>query len=153
VVLPNAFSFVGVIAMLYGWRRRKPDDRLPSAPVLNSIRAGIRYARHAPALRALLVRTVLFVPFASALWALLPVLARHEMGFDSVQYGILFGCLGAGAVVDAIVLPELQRRFCKDMLSGAFVRRRGIDLGACGHSALTLERRRGVGLGALGSLA
>jgi hypothetical protein len=85
--------------------------------VFSSIRAGIRYARHAPALRAVLVRTTLFVPFASALWALLPVLARHEMGLDSVGYGILFGCLGAGAVAGAIILPEIQRRFSKDSLA------------------------------------
>lgn len=116
VFLLNAVSFLSVIVVLYSWRRTKPD-RVPPEPVLNSIRAGIRYARHAPALRAVLVRTVLFVPFASALWALLPVLARHEMGLDSVGYGILFGCLGAGAVAGAIVFPEMQRRFSRDLLA------------------------------------
>lgn len=113
----NAVSFLSVIAVLHGWRRTKPNNRVPPEPVLSAIRAGIRYARHAPALRAVLVRTGLFVPFASALWALLPVLARHEMALDSVGYGILFGCLGAGAVAGAIVLPKMQRRFSKDWLA------------------------------------
>jgi MFS family permease len=118
VFLLNAVSFSSVIAVLYAWRPPKSNKPVPSEPVLNSIRAGIRYARHAPALRAVLVRTGLFIPFASALWALLPVLARHEMGIDSVGYGILFGCLGAGAVVGAIVFPVVQRRFSKDSLVG-----------------------------------
>jgi MFS family permease len=59
----------------------------------------------------------LFVPFASALWALLPFLARHELRLDSVGYGILFGCLGVGAVAGAIVLPRAQRRFSRDSLA------------------------------------
>jgi len=117
VFLLNALSFLSVIAVLYRWRRTKRDNRVAPEPVFSSIRAGIRYARHAPALRAVLVRTALFVPFASALWALLPVLARHEMGLDSVGYGILFGCMGAGAVAGAIYLPEMQRRFSKDSLA------------------------------------
>jgi len=117
VFLLNALSFLSVIAVFYRWRRTKRDNRVAPEPVFSSIRAGIRYARHAPALRAVLVRTALFVPFASALWAWLPVLARHEMGLDSVGYGILFGCMGAGAVAGAIYLPEMQRRFSKDSLA------------------------------------
>ena len=116
VFLLNALSFLSVIAVLYGWCRTKRDNRVAPEPVFSSIRAGIRYARHAPALRAVFLRTALFVPFASALWALLPVLARHEIGLDSVGYGILFGCLGAGAVVGAIFLAKMQRRMTKDSL-------------------------------------
>lgn len=113
----NAVSFLAVIAVLCRWHRARPVGKAPVEPVLSAIRAGIRYARHAPALRAVLARTGLFVLFASALWALLPVLARHEMGVDSTAYGILFGCLGAGAVAGALVLPGLRRRFSMDGLS------------------------------------
>jgi len=88
VFLLNAVSFASVIAVLYAWRPPKSNKSVPSEPVLNSIRAGIHYARHAPALRAVLVRTGLFVPLASALWALLPVLVRHEMGIDSVGWDL-----------------------------------------------------------------
>ncbi|MBI2532690.1 MAG: MFS transporter, partial [Deltaproteobacteria bacterium] len=116
VFLLNAVSFLSVILVLYGWRRRPQSRRVPRERVPSAIRAGIRYARHAPALRAVLVRTGLFVLFASAPWALLPVLARHELGLDSVGYGILFGCLGTGAVAGALLLPELRSRFSTDAL-------------------------------------
>ena len=116
VFLLNAASFLSVMVVLYGWRRPGQHRPAPEEGVLGAIRAGIRYARHAPALRAVLIRTVLFVPFASALWALLPVLARHEMGLDSFGYGILFGCLGIGAVGGAMLLPLLRSRFSTDSL-------------------------------------
>ena len=117
VFLLNAVSFLSVIAVLYGWRGSKRENRVMPEPVLDSIRAGIHYARRAPALRNVLVRTTLFVPFASALWALLPVLARHELRLDSVRYGILFGLLGGGAVLGAVFLPAIQRRLSKDSLA------------------------------------
>ncbi len=122
VFLLNAVSFLSVMFVLYRWRRAAQDSPAPAEPVMSAIRAGIRYARHAPALRAVLVRTGLFVLFASALWALLPVLARHEMRLDSIGYGILFGCLGAGAVVGAILLPAMRSRVSMDsLLAGATI--------------------------------
>jgi MFS family permease len=117
VFLVNAVSFLFVIAVLYSWRRKQSPSRVPAEPVFSATRAAIRYARHAPALRAVLIRTALFVPFASALWALLPFLARHEMGLDAVGYGVLFGCLGAGAVTGAGILPKMQQRFSRDSLA------------------------------------
>ncbi len=116
VFLLNAISFLSVILVIHGWRRRPQSRRVPRERVPSAIRAGIRYARHAPALSAVLIRTGLVVPFASALWALLPVLARHEMGLDSIGYGILFGCLGTGAVAGAVLLPQLRRRYSTDSL-------------------------------------
>lgn len=116
VFLLNALSFLSVLFVLYRWHRVVRNDSAPVEPVVSAIRAGIRYARYAPALRAVLVRTGLFVLSASALWALLPVLARHEMGLDSIGYGILFGSLGAGAVAGAVLLPAMRSRFSMDSL-------------------------------------
>lgn len=116
VFLLNALSFLGVLLVLCRWRERVPRRAGPREHVLSAIRAGIRYARHAPHLRAVLLRTVLVVPFASAPWALLPILARYEMGLDSTGYGILFSGLGAGAVIGAMSLPLIRGRFSTDAL-------------------------------------
>jgi len=117
VFLLNAVSFLSVIAVLYHWRTTTKVGPAPAEPVLSAIRAGIRYARHAPALSAVLIRTGLFVFFASALWALLPVLARHEMGLNSIRYGVVFGCLGAGAVAGAVLLSGLRNRCSTECLA------------------------------------
>jgi MFS family permease len=119
VFLLNAASFLSVIGVLYHWRRTTQVSLASAEPLSSAIRAGIRYVRHAPPLRAVLVRTGLFVLFASALWGLLPVLARHELGLDSMGYGVLFGCLGAGAVAGAVLLPKLQNRLSRDALAAA----------------------------------
>jgi MFS family permease len=79
----------------------------------------MRYVRHAPALQAVFVRIGAFAIGASALWALLPAVARHELGLDATGYGILLGSLGLGAVGSALFLPRLRERLPEDRLTGA----------------------------------
>src|SRR5205823_3858209 len=74
--------------------------------------------RHSLPMRAVLIRCGIFIVFGSALWSLLPVLARHVLGLGAVGYGVLLGCLGAGAVAGAALLPQLQARFTIDQVVG-----------------------------------
>src|SRR5947208_2343411 len=55
------------------------NEHLPGERLMNATRTGLRYARHAHELHAVLVRTVAFIGCASALWALLPQVARREL--------------------------------------------------------------------------
>jgi MFS family permease len=105
----NAVSFLGVLAVLWRWRRRPQDDLGAGEQVLGAIEAGVRYVRFAPLLRAVLIRTALFILPASALWALLPVVARGRLGLDATGFGLLLGALGVGSVVGAALLPRLRR--------------------------------------------
>jgi len=119
VFLLNAASFLGVIIVLSRWRHTIQPKQSPSRPVLNTIGEVIRYASQTSALRAVLVRTGVVVPFASALWALLPLLARYELELNCFGYGTLFGFLGVGSVIGAIFLPKLQSHFSTDTLVAA----------------------------------
>lgn len=119
VFILNALSFLGVVLVLYRWRRPARESALPAEDVFGAMRAGLRYVRYAPAMRAVLARTGVFILGGSALWALLPLVARLELGLDATGYGVLLGCLGAGAVLGAVVLPRMQRRLATDMLLGA----------------------------------
>src|SRR6266436_3682312 len=74
----NAVSFVAVLVVVYRWRREAPRALLPAERVIGATRAGIRYARHAPPLVAVLVRLGFFIVCASAFWALLPVVAHRS---------------------------------------------------------------------------
>jgi predicted MFS family arabinose efflux permease len=106
----NAVSYLGVLAVLWRWRQRRPQDELGAGEqMLGAIGAGIRYVRFAPLLRAVLLRTALFILPASALWALLPVVARDALGLDATGFGLLLGALGIGSVAGAVVLPRLRR--------------------------------------------
>jgi MFS family permease len=106
----NAVSFLGVLAVLYAWDR--PPDRRPlgAEPVGSAIAAGARYVRSAPAFATVLARTTLFIVFASALWALLPVVARGPLGLGADGYGLLLASIGVGAVSGAFLVPLLRHR-------------------------------------------
>lgn len=119
----NAISFVAVILVLYAWHRTPLfKSALPAERVLGSLRAGLRYARHAPRLRAVLIHAFLYTVFVSAVWALLAVVAQQDLHQGAMGYGILNGCLGAGAVAGAASLPNLRRRFPADgIVTGAAI--------------------------------
>ena len=107
----DAFSNLGVIAVIYGWcPRGTPGPALPAEHLSGAMRAGVRYARNNRQLRATLARSVGFFLFASAYWALLPVVARTQLHGGPTLYGVLLGAIGAGAVGGAFLLPKLKRR-------------------------------------------
>lgn len=110
----NAASFLGILAVLATWRpdgpARAPRPGQEREHVIAALRAGGRYVRSAPRIRRILLRSALFVPGASALWALLPVSAHHSLGLGAAGYGLLLGAVGLGAVGGALVLPAVSRR-------------------------------------------
>jgi MFS family permease len=116
VFLLNAASFLGVLFVLYRWRRPVDKSNLPPEHVLRAMRAGVRYVRHTPALLAVMVRSAAFILCASALWALLPLVARRGLGLGATGYGILLGCLGLGAVTGASFLPKVGRKISTNSL-------------------------------------
>ncbi len=116
VFLLNAASFLGVIVVLYRWRRPVEKSNLPPEHVLGAMRAGVRYVRHTPTLQAVFVRAAAFIFCASALWALLPLVARRGLGLSAAGYGVLLGCLGLGGVTGASFLPKVRRKISTNSL-------------------------------------
>ncbi|HKY32877.1 MAG TPA: MFS transporter [Candidatus Polarisedimenticolia bacterium] len=114
----NAVSFTGVLMVLARWRRPPRRAALPAERIVGAMAAGVRYVRHAPELRTVMLRSASFIFFGSALWALMPVVARFELGLAATGYGALLGCLGAGAVAGAWLLPRLRRSLGLDALAG-----------------------------------
>ncbi|MDC4224159.1 MAG: MFS transporter [Candidatus Manganitrophus sp.] len=110
VFLLNAATFFGVVIVLYRWPRPPRGHTLPAEQILEAIWTGLRYVRYAPALQWVLIRIGLFMLGASALWALLPLLAQRQLGLGSLGYGLLLGSLGTGAVLGAVFLQEARKR-------------------------------------------
>jgi len=117
VFLVNALSFLAVLIVIYLWKRTPLfTSALPAERLLASMRAGLRYTRFAPALRAILVRAFLQTFCVSGMWALLAVVAKTDLHKGAMGYGILTGCIGAGAVVGAILVPTLRKHFSADSI-------------------------------------
>lgn len=106
----NAVSVLGVIAVLVRWRRDVPQRHLPAEHFLGAMRAGVRYALQAPELQTVLIRSIGFFLFASGLWALLPVIARRDLGLGPAGYGGLLTFMGLGAIAGALLMPRIRGR-------------------------------------------
>ena len=122
----NALSFVGVILVLYQWRRKPAfKSALPAERIRGSMRSGLRYIQYAPPLKAALARAFIFTVFVSAVWALLAVVAARDLHQGALGYGILNGSMGLGAVVGATSLPHVRRKLSADSIiaisTGVFI--------------------------------
>src|SRR2546427_433730 len=117
VFFVNAATVLGVFLVLWRWRREPHRATLPAERMASAVRAGIRYVRYTPALRAVIVRTAAFVLFASALWALLPLVAKTSLGRGPIAYGALVGSLGLGGLLGAAILPGWRRRQSTDAIT------------------------------------
>ena len=117
VFLVNAASFIAVLVVIYRWKRTPLfTSALPAERLVGSMRAGVRYVRYAPAMRAILVRAFIQTFCVSGMWALLAVVAQQDLRQGAMGYGILNGCIGLGAVLGAMSLPWLRRRLSPDAL-------------------------------------
>ena len=126
----NALSFFAVIVALLLWRRAPSESLLPAERLFGAMRVGLRYARSARPLQAVLVRTAAFFLGASAGMALLPVLVRQTLGGTALDYGVLLGCVGLGAIGGAVCLPRLRARYSGDVIViGASLAYAGVLLG------------------------
>lgn len=106
----NALSFVAIVLALIWWRPApSPPSTLPPEQVFGAMRAGVRYALNSAPLKRTLVRAAAFFLFASAYWAMLPLIAKDVLGGGATLYGVLLGCVGAGAVVGALILPWIRK--------------------------------------------
>lgn len=116
----NAISNLGTIGALIWWRPPTPGKRpLPAEHWTNAIRTGARYVRNSPPVRASLLRAVGFFLFASAYWALLPLVARAQLGGGPEMYGALLGAIGVGALGGALLLPYAKQMLGSDRLVSA----------------------------------
>lgn len=116
VFLLNALSVVGVAVVLHRWKPQATVQRLPPEHFFTAIRGGLRYVHAAPVLQNVLARTVAFFLFGSAGWAMLPLVARRELGLGPGGYGIMLACIGVGAICGAVVLPKLRKRLNADQM-------------------------------------
>ncbi|WP_207461322.1 MFS transporter [Azospirillum sp. SYSU D00513] len=112
----DVLSYLIVIAVLFWWKRDAGAGDGLREEFGGALRAGLRYARASGEMHRVLWRAVLFFAFASAVWALLPIVARQELGGGPGFYGLMLGSVGAGAIAGALLLPRLRARLGQDRL-------------------------------------
>jgi MFS family permease len=102
-----AFFFVPMFVAMKRIRLREAP--LPGVPerLISGMMIGLRFVRHSAPMRAFVLRNLTFSVCASAFWALLPVIARDQLGLGAGGFGLLSASFGIGAILGAISIPRL----------------------------------------------
>jgi MFS family permease len=104
----NAVSYIALIVVLRRWRPTLSPPLLPRETLGAAIAAGIRYVALSPAIRIVLGRSAVFGFGASAVMALMPLIARDLIAGGPLTYGLLLGAFGVGAVAGAVGSARLR---------------------------------------------
>ncbi len=124
VFMLNGLSFIMLIVAVYRWQPPQLESNsLPVERFFEAFTAGLRYARHSPEVRRVLLRCTVFFTFGSAIWALLPLVAQRLLASGPLMYAWLMANIGVGAVVAAIYQDHLYRRTSRN---------RAVTIGSCG---------------------
>jgi MFS family permease len=111
----NFVSFFGVILVVARWKRPIRKQTAPPETLTGATVAAIRYVRHSPAILTVVIRTGIVMFFSSALFALLPTVAR-SLNATAIGYGILLGCFGAGAIGGALIMQSARARWSTEVV-------------------------------------
>jgi MFS family permease len=135
----NVVSFVGVIIVIARW---KPPVRRRSAPpetLGGATLAAIRYVRYSSSLGPVMLRAGATMCTASALLALLPMVARGLSDSPAV-YGVLLGCFGTGAIIGALTMGPACGRWSLETVAGGATVVLGVMIMVAGavHSTIAL---------------
>ena len=116
--LVDALSFLGVILVIFKWKRPARKSTLPTETITEASWAAIRYVRFSPGIQTVLVRAGIVIFFSSSFWALLPAVAK-QISNSPYGYGFMLGAFGIGAVLGAVVLQRARAKFSTETVLSA----------------------------------
>jgi MFS family permease len=129
--LLNTVSFVGVIVVVARWKRQHHKRTVPVETLSGATIAALRFVRFAPSVRAVILRSGVVMFFASGLLALLPSIARTVKN-SPFGYGFLLGGFGLGAVLGALAMQSMRKRWSAEQMLTASTMLFGVTMMAAG---------------------
>ncbi|OZI74906.1 MFS transporter [Bordetella genomosp. 12] len=119
VFLFNCVCYASLIWAIWVWRRDLPKRSLPPERIFEGMVAAWRFTEYSSVTRLVMLRSFSFGISASALWALLPLLAHDHVSGSASLYGYMLGALGLGAISGSFWISGAQRRFGTSRLISA----------------------------------
>ncbi len=123
----NAVSYFALFAALFYWKPEARPTALPRESLGRAIGAGLRYVAMSPNIGKVLFRGFVFGLTASAILALLPIVARDLVAGGPLTFGVMLGSFGAGAIGGALYSGRMR-----EMLSSE-------DIVRCGFAGFALS--------------
>lgn len=114
-VLNAALSLLAAFTIMR-WKRVHTPSPLGRERLASAMRVGVQFVRQSPRMRAVLWRISIFFLHATALLALLPLLAKGLEGGGAGTFTLLLASMGAGAITAAMFLPRLRQAMARDVL-------------------------------------
>jgi MFS family permease len=122
----NAVSYLVIVGALVAAR---PTPGVPSQPetgggegsLAQAIRDGLRFTRFSPQVQWLLLVAAAFALSTAVVQATLPNFTADALGGDALTYGLLLGCMGAGALLAAFTRPRVAQRLGRRMVPFAII--------------------------------
>ena len=114
VFVLNTLLAGGAFMLILRWKSEPRASMLPGERFLGAMRAGLNYSLQSRRLKVILLRIFLFFLQATALMALLPLVARSLHGGGAGTFTVMLSCVGAGAIVAALYFPRWRARFDRD---------------------------------------
>jgi MFS family permease len=117
----NAVSFIAVIGALLAIRPSELFDVVPRnrGPLLRQLREGVRFAIRTRDVAVVMILIGMVGGFGFNFNVFVPLLARYALGSEAIGLGVLFSCLGCGAVSAALTLAARRDATEQTLLGGA----------------------------------
>ncbi|RWO43558.1 MAG: MFS transporter [Mesorhizobium sp.] len=115
-----ALATLTYLSMLWAIRRCKwsvGSSPLPREPLTTAIHDGARFTALSGEIKAAIARGALFGLTSISILALLPLVARDQLGGGPIAYGILMAGFGAGALCAGICNNVLRRSLSQERLT------------------------------------
>jgi MFS family permease len=119
-VVSACFSVIAAAVIFLGGT--VPEQKAPDGPrgrILPAIAEGLRVVAATPPLRSIAIRSLCLTLCGSAVWGLMPLVARDLAGGGPETFGLLLGSLGLGALLGSVASHEFRRRFYPEGLARA----------------------------------
>jgi MFS family permease len=108
VYVLNAVLSLAAGFVIMRWKSETKPSVLPGERFFGAMRVGFQYVAQSRAMRSVLLRVSLFFMQSTAVFALLPLVAKRMPGGGAWTYTVLLASLGIGAVAAAFFLPRLR---------------------------------------------
>jgi MFS family permease len=112
----NTLSYLAILFALTRWRPAAQESRLPRETLGRAVSAGLRYVAMSPNIGKVLLRGFSFGLSASAILALLPLVARDLVAGGPLTYGIMLGAFGLGAICGALLGARLRENLSSEAI-------------------------------------
>jgi MFS family permease len=112
----NTLSYLPLIFALFRWQPRYDANPLPRETLGRAISAGFRYVAMSPNIVKVIFRGFVFGLSASAILALLPLVARDLIKGGPLAYGALLGAFGIGAIGGALLSTRLRESLSSESI-------------------------------------